>query len=119
MLAERGEPAEGADARQGHLGVVVEAERSVGVAVSRLHELAIFVVHQLRWLRRRHSACYSPVVPGYGGGTSDLLRRDPHDEAFCARLGGRGGAAHVEVVHHLVERPVGVVGELDRARDRA
>ena len=77
MLAERGEPAEGADARQGHLGVVVEAERSVGVAVSRLHELAIFVVHQLRWLRRRHSD------------REPLARRSPRRDGIRANLENR------------------------------
>ena len=77
MLAERGQPAEGADARQGHLGVVVEAERSVGVAVSRLHELAIFVVHQLRWLRRRHSD------------REPLARRSPRRDGIRGQLENR------------------------------
>jgi cytochrome d ubiquinol oxidase subunit II len=47
----------------------------------------------------------------------DVLRAQADGQALGARLDRGGGAAHVEVVHHLVERGVGVVGELDRARD--
>ena len=42
-------------------------------------------------------------------------RPEPADEPLGTGFGRRGRAAHVEVVHDLVERPIGVVGEVHRA----
>src|ERR1700684_2284193 len=47
----------------------------------------------------------------------DALGDDTHDHPLRARLGGRGGTAHVKGVHLLVKRPARVVGELCRACD--
>jgi hypothetical protein len=46
-----------------------------------------------------------------------VSRDDAHDHPFRSRFGGRSGSPHVDVVHLLVKRPVGVVRELDATRD--
>jgi hypothetical protein len=45
------------------------------------------------------------------------VRLDTNDEPLRSGLWRRGRPSHVEVVHHLVERPVRVVCELHRAVD--
>ena len=47
----------------------------------------------------------------------DAPRAQPDDQPLRPRLDRGGRAAHVQVVHHLVERGVRVVGEFDRARE--